>query len=101
MRDIPIDVYLSFPSPNFDDPQTRGPALVIVNSIFISLVIIAVALRIYTRVYIKRWFGSDDYFICAALVRDLQRHAYVQLEGLSIGPPCRTDLSTHNPRGFY
>ncbi|KAJ9657700.1 hypothetical protein H2201_008106 [Coniosporium apollinis] len=68
MRDIPIDVYLSFPLPNYDDPQTRGPALVIVNSIFISLVVIAVALRVYTRVYIKRWFGSDDYLICAALV---------------------------------
>ncbi|EON62658.1 hypothetical protein W97_01882 [Coniosporium apollinis CBS 100218] len=68
MRTSDIDVLLSFPLPNYDNPQTRGPALVIVNSTFISFVVIAVALRVYTRLYIKRWFGSDDYLICAALV---------------------------------
>ncbi|XP_014551162.1 hypothetical protein COCVIDRAFT_113642 [Bipolaris victoriae FI3] len=33
----PASVILSWPTPNYDDPVTRGPALVIVNAIFISL----------------------------------------------------------------
>lgn len=69
MRDIPLDVFLSFPLPNYKDPPTRGPALVIVNAILIALVVIAVLLRLYARLFIKRWFGSDDIFIILALVR--------------------------------
>ena len=64
----PADVLLSWPTPNYDNPVTRGPALVIVNSIFISLATITVAARIYTRIVIKRWFGIDDVFILLALL---------------------------------
>lgn len=71
MREIPLDVFLSFPLPNYKNPPTRGPALTIVNAILIALVIIAVLLRLYTRLFIKRWFGSDDVFIVFALVRPL------------------------------
>lgn len=68
MRDIPLDVFLSFPLPNYKNPPTRGPALVIVNAILIALVVVAVLLRLYARLFIKRWFGSDDIFIILALV---------------------------------
>jgi hypothetical protein len=68
MRSIPAEVLLSWPTPNYDDPVTRGYALVVVNSIFITLVVIVVSLRLYTRLWIKRWFGSDDLFIILALV---------------------------------
>lgn len=70
MRDIPLEVVLSFPLPNYTHPQTRGEALIIVNAIFISLVVIAVSLRFYTRIFIKRWLGSDDYLIGLSLVRN-------------------------------
>ena len=68
MRDIPILVLLSFPTPNYVDPETQGRSLIIVNSVLAGLVFIAVALRVYTRVYLKRWFGSDDYAIVFATV---------------------------------
>ncbi|KAF2836950.1 hypothetical protein M501DRAFT_978701 [Patellaria atrata CBS 101060] len=68
MHDIPLDVLLSFPLPNYEDPEERGPALVIVNAIFIFLVCVTVGLRIYVRVRIKRWLGSDDAFIVLAFV---------------------------------
>ena len=40
----------------------------IINGIFIVLVYITVGLRLYTRLYIKRWFGLDDVFILLALL---------------------------------
>lgn len=69
MRDIPFDVVFSWPVPNYTHPTTRGEALIAVNAVFISLVVIAVILRFYTRIFIKRWLGSDDYFIGLSLVR--------------------------------
>jgi hypothetical protein len=61
-------VILTWPTPNYVDPPTRGDALLIVNSILIALVVIVVGLRMYTRLIIKRWFGLDDIFILVALV---------------------------------
>lgn len=81
----PVDVLLSWPTPNYDNPVTRGPALVIVNSIFISLAIITVAARIYTRIVIKRWFGIDDVFILLALLFTLGLTAVVILANQRFG----------------
>lgn len=69
VREIPLSVLFSFPKPNYVDPVTRGPALIIINAIFISLCTIVLFLRLYTRIFIKRWFGSDDVFIILAYVR--------------------------------
>ncbi|ORY02462.1 hypothetical protein BCR34DRAFT_591903 [Clohesyomyces aquaticus] len=68
MREIPVEVLLSWPAPNYKDPVTRGNALVIVNGIFVSILALVVALRIYTRIVVKRWFGSDDVFIILAFI---------------------------------
>ncbi|KAF2140909.1 uncharacterized protein K452DRAFT_288317 [Aplosporella prunicola CBS 121167] len=68
VRNIPISVLLSFPAPNYVDPVTRGPSLVVVNAIFIALVNVIVLARLYTRIFIKRWFGSDDVFIILAFI---------------------------------
>ena len=68
VRHIPVSVLLSFPAPNYVDPVTRGPSLVVVNAIFIALVTVIVLARLYTRIFIKRWFGSDDVFIILAFV---------------------------------
>jgi hypothetical protein len=81
----PTDVLLSWPTPNYDNPVTRGPALVIVNSIFISLATITVAARIYTRIVIKRWFGIDDVFILLALLFTLGLTAVVILANQRFG----------------
>lgn len=85
MRAVPGDVLLSWPIPNPENPVTRGDALIIVNSIFVSLVTIVVALRLYTRLWVKRWFGSDDAFIILAYVRMQLDTADVLLYQNSIG----------------
>lgn len=69
VREIPLKVFFSWPQPNYTNPETRGPALIIVNAVFISLCTITLFLRLYTRIFIKRWFGSDDVFIILAYVR--------------------------------
>lgn len=69
MREIPLEVLFTFPAPNYDDPETRGPGLIITIAVFTSLVTIAIALRYYTRIALKRWYGLDDVFIGLAYVR--------------------------------
>jgi hypothetical protein len=68
MRDIPADVAASWPTPNYTDPVTRGPSLVIFNAVLISIVTFTVLLRIYVRACVLRWLGIDDLFIILALV---------------------------------
>jgi hypothetical protein len=61
MMTVPLEVLLSFPLSNYTNPQTRGPALVIINAILLFFVTLVVVLRIYTRTIIKRSVGYDDY----------------------------------------
>lgn len=68
MREIPLEVLINFPTPNYTNPQTQGQALIIVNAIFIFFVTVFVVLRLYTRIYLKRWFGTDDVFIILAYI---------------------------------
>lgn len=81
----PVDVLLSWPTPNYIDPPTRGPALLIVNSILIALTVLTVAARLYTRLVIKRWFGIDDVFILIALLFTCGLTAVVLLANLRFG----------------
>jgi hypothetical protein len=60
MRDIPLNIFLSFPTPNYVNPDTRGPALIIINAIFLALCTLFVCLRLYTRIVIQRTLGWDD-----------------------------------------
>lgn len=71
MRIPPVDVLLSFPTPNYDDPVTQGPSLIIVNSVFMTLVLLAVIGRFYSRICIQKWFGVDDAMCVLAFVRTL------------------------------
>lgn len=80
MRLPPLAVIESWPESNYTDPKTHGDALLIVNIIFITLVCIAVAGRLYSRIIIKQWYGADDTMIMLALVR-LYRFA---IPGMSI-----------------
>jgi hypothetical protein len=68
MRNIPPEVYASWPAPNYTNPQTRGPSVVIFNAVLISIVTFTVLLRLYVRAYMLRWLGIDDVFIIIALV---------------------------------
>ncbi|KAI6849304.1 hypothetical protein KC327_g772 [Hortaea werneckii] len=63
MRFPPLEVLSTWPTPNYDNPETRGEASLIVNIIFLFLVLVAVALRVYSRTSVRRWFGLDDIMI--------------------------------------
>ena len=45
---------------NFINPVTRGPALVISSAISITLMVLSVTVRFYTKLYIKKTWGWDD-----------------------------------------
>jgi hypothetical protein len=70
MRAIDITVYESWPQPNYVNPVTRGPTLYIINSLFFFLATAAVFIRMYTRIFVRKWFGIDDATILAGWVRD-------------------------------
>lgn len=76
MINPPIEEILSWPQPNYVDPETRGPALAAINHTFLGLCVVLVAARIYTRVRIVRWFGWDDVLIIVALVRSIASRSH-------------------------
>jgi hypothetical protein len=69
LQTIPPEVIASWPKPNYVNPQTRGPVVYIINGIFFSLATLTVGVRLYTRIFVRRWFGLDDFFIILAYVR--------------------------------
>ena len=64
----PLEVYLSWPQPNYLHPsEVRGPAIIVLTFIFVPLLLILVGLRTYTRLRLTRNFGYDDIAIVAAV----------------------------------
>lgn len=69
MRVPPLEVvFKTWPTPNYENPQTQGPALLIVNGVFMTLVLLAMVGRLYSRICIQRWFGVDDAMMVLAFV---------------------------------
>lgn len=86
MRIPPLAVLLTWPTPNYVDPPTHGPALIVVNAIFMSLVFMAVALRFYCRSTTGTMrLGWDDIMIGIALVFTMGMTAVVVLAGTAYG----------------
>ena len=46
--------------PNFVNPDTRGPVLIIVGTIFMVLMLVLATLRYYTKFFIVRKTSWDD-----------------------------------------
>ena len=68
MRLPPKDVVASWPAPNYIDPVTRGPALVIVEIIALCISTICLGLRLFVRIHILRSPDWDDWLMVAAAV---------------------------------
>ena len=68
MWTIPARIMLAWPVPNYVNPQKKGPEIWIVSSIFVAFATFCVGMRLYTRVFIRRWFGLDDALILLAYV---------------------------------
>jgi hypothetical protein len=82
--DFTLDVLLSYPTPNYENPVTRGPELYILNSIFFAVMLFCVAVRLYSRVFIRRWFGWDDCFLVLAVVGRRSRKTFHNANGLCL-----------------
>lgn len=67
----PLSVILSWPQPNYVNPETRGPGIYVISPIFLGTATIVVFFRLYARVVIRRWFGLDDAFILVAWIAAL------------------------------
>ncbi|KAJ8118631.1 hypothetical protein OPT61_g445 [Boeremia exigua] len=68
MRSAPPEVMATWPKPNYVDPITRGPALMVVELTLLPIAMIIVFLRLYVRIgWLKKsWW--DDYLMVAAMV---------------------------------
>ncbi len=69
MRRPPPEVLASWPKPNYIDPETRGPALIIVVVLALSISVICLGLRLYVRARIQRNIHWDDWLMIAGAVR--------------------------------
>lgn len=76
MRDVPASVIETWPAPNYINPETRGQALVVVNTALLLLVLVVFGLRIHTRIHVKRWSGVDDVCLGFATVRHPSRRPF-------------------------
>jgi hypothetical protein len=64
----PLNVLVTFPTPNYDNPVTHGVSLTAVNGVFLGFATIMLIGRLVSRGYINKWLGLDDVFICIAYV---------------------------------
>ncbi|KIW02888.1 uncharacterized protein PV09_05938 [Verruconis gallopava] len=68
MRSPPLSVIATWPPANYVDPVTRGPALLIIECIFISLAWIVLVLRMYVRLVMLRRTWWDDWIMIIAAI---------------------------------
>lgn len=69
MRFPPPEVLKTFPKPNYVDPVTRGPALMIVELTLLPIALICVALRLWVRIGWLHRSWWDDWLMVTAMVR--------------------------------
>ncbi|KAG8161875.1 hypothetical protein KVR01_008862 [Diaporthe batatas] len=65
---FPLSTLQNWPTPNYVNPERRGPAATIILSVLLGLVTLILIIRIYTRVRISRGFGLDDVLIMFAYI---------------------------------
>lgn len=68
MRLPPPEVIASWPTPNYDDPVRRGPAMLIVQLTILPIAFLTLMFRLYVRIFIVRLCQLDDWLMCAAMV---------------------------------
>ena len=60
IENIPLEFPPAGQSSNFENPNTRGPAVVAVCSVFIAIMWPFLLLRLYSKVWVIQGFGWDD-----------------------------------------
>ncbi|PGG98810.1 hypothetical protein GX51_06606 [Blastomyces parvus] len=65
---VPPEIRATWPAPNYENPETRGPGLIITVLLFHIIGTLMVALRCYTRTRITFSFGVDDVWILVTMI---------------------------------
>ena len=68
MASIPLDVILSWPTPNYENPETHDKGALVGTIILAVVGCSTVGLRLWARFMIARKLAIEDYFILLALV---------------------------------
>ena len=68
MADIPLDIILTWPKPNYEDPETHNKGFLAGSVILAAVASLTVALRLWARYVIARKLAIEDYFLLFALV---------------------------------
>jgi hypothetical protein len=71
MRLPPASVIASWPTPNYVNPETRGPGLLITEIIMVTIALTMLGLRLFVRLRIVRKTGWDDWLMVGAAFFDL------------------------------
>lgn len=66
MRFPPADVLAKWPRPNYEDPVTRGPAIMVIELTILPLALACVALRLWIRIRWLRKSWWDDWLMLVA-----------------------------------
>ncbi|KAK3290404.1 uncharacterized protein B0H64DRAFT_452362 [Chaetomium fimeti] len=66
MRLPPPEVVASWPTPNYTNPETQAPTLLIVELTTLSIALICLGLRLYARKRILGQYGCDDWLMMGA-----------------------------------
>jgi hypothetical protein len=75
MSDVPLEVWMTWPKPNYINPKTRGSGMLVVSCIFLPLSVLSVCLRIYRKAFQLKQVGWDDALIVLAAVSLLNSHS--------------------------
>ncbi|KAK1707760.1 uncharacterized protein BDZ83DRAFT_724513 [Colletotrichum acutatum] len=62
------EVVKSWPPPNQVDPESKGPSLLIIESISLSIALICILLRLYVRTFMMRKSWWDDWLKVGAAI---------------------------------
>lgn len=57
-----------WPAPDYENPDRRGPALLIVQLTILPIALATLVLRMYVRLFIVRRCQLDDWLMCVAMV---------------------------------
>ena len=58
----------SWPTPNFDDPESCGAILIVLTAPTLALVLIFIGVRFYGKGILRQALGLDDWIMLVAAV---------------------------------
>ncbi|KAM7197565.1 hypothetical protein V8F33_005531 [Rhypophila sp. PSN 637] len=64
----PPEILATWPTPNYENPESRGPSLLIIEVITLLLALLALAIRLYVKFGLLRKPRWDDYLMIMAAV---------------------------------